>query len=481
MVVTAPAATIVYLRHTGAYWAIGPAVNEVTEMMQEVGSNGPLLIRYNSNPRNTPPDRLELDIGFFVADPPRVESPFEIEFLDSRQAVSLKTSAPPRANVGQIQFLHEWIEQHSLEESGPTFEIWALDMNPQGATISQSELQIPVTACSTPVLGYDSPMVRPSANSIAGRISNKTGAAKSERDMESHRIRAEESPVIHREREESGPRAPVVSSNNETSAVVERNSHSGLGRPANEPRPLAPFPGNITDPEEMRKIIEQAWANRWKLDSDSPREAERSSAFAPAFGNPTNPQGANSTISSKTKSQNAPEVEKPNEGASARLAESTSKRLGDPSTITISHLLDTENYTSLAERIVPEAKRIHPSLQIWLGQVVFRVSAVANGMRKNYQGQADELSVFAEKLKNRYREVSKDFNLDAADRDPGFELGSQIADRKAQVMRNLDRLMGKIGMKTTDSDAARIELTVILNSTSGVLKDGESAGEKKIH
>jgi len=130
----------------------------------------------------------------------------------------------------------------------------------------------------------------------------------------------------------------------------------------------------------------------------------------------------------------------------------------------IKDLLIASRFDHIAEQLVSTDRPMPPGIQVWFGQVVFRISAVAKGIEQTYPGGSPQATALSEALVKRYRQASASSKVDPlaqavvrvdARSDP------QSA-KKRQIVRDLDNLMGQVALKTVDPTMALNRLSELL-------------------
>lgn len=138
----------------------------------------------------------------------------------------------------------------------------------------------------------------------------------------------------------------------------------------------------------------------------------------------------------------------------------------------IPELVKEKKFDLIAEQLLPDAERIHPELQIWVGQVVFRIRALGKGARKVFPKEAAKLTRLTDPIAARYKAVSVNFAEDPLaeavvrvdnEGDPG-------ASGKEAVVRDLDRLLARVAVKSVDTDAALATLIEIVGRAQVIVR-----------
>ncbi len=138
----------------------------------------------------------------------------------------------------------------------------------------------------------------------------------------------------------------------------------------------------------------------------------------------------------------------------------------------ISELVAVEQFECIALQLMPDDRSIPVEHQVWFGQVVFRVRAVAKGIMYTGPSGGARASALADAITRRYREVSADFTLDPLDQVTVIThpQGNALANDKRAIMRSLDTLMARISLASVDAAGATQELVRILEDVQKLLK-----------
>lgn len=125
---------------------------------------------------------------------------------------------------------------------------------------------------------------------------------------------------------------------------------------------------------------------------------------------------------------------------------------------------------AVAEALLPKNKRVPESRQIWLGHIVFRVRALADGAKRIGADDATIIAAISAALSKRYDVVSDTFALDP--------LKSPVASGKARgtrgrreraIMQELDTLLGRVAFGLPPSTRISRELADILDRAKNLL------------
>ncbi len=133
-------------------------------------------------------------------------------------------------------------------------------------------------------------------------------------------------------------------------------------------------------------------------------------------------------------------------------------------TYLIKDLVDLSRFDRVAEQLIPMDHPMPVGMQVWLGQVVFRISAVAKGIEKTYPGGSPQATALSEAIVRRYRQASTSSKVD-----PLAQAVVRVDTRsdpqstqKRLIVRDLDNLLGQVALKTVDAKSALDRLCDLL-------------------
>ena len=130
----------------------------------------------------------------------------------------------------------------------------------------------------------------------------------------------------------------------------------------------------------------------------------------------------------------------------------------------IKDLIDSSRFDRLAEQLVPTDRPMPIGMQVWFGQVVFRISAVAKGIEQKYPGGSPEVTALSEAIVRRYRQASASSKVDPLAQ-AVVRVGPHLDPQSAQkrlIVRDLDNLLGQVAIKTVDAKSALDRLSDLL-------------------
>lgn len=125
---------------------------------------------------------------------------------------------------------------------------------------------------------------------------------------------------------------------------------------------------------------------------------------------------------------------------------------------------ETKQYKRISELLVPETPAMNTETQTWIGQVVFRISAISKGIQVVYPDHAGDITTFADTLTNRLGKVAPNAGEEAkkqsivrTDHRPDSVEGKRI-----QMVRDLDKLLSQVSTKTLSAAQVEGELRRVL-------------------
>ncbi len=148
----------------------------------------------------------------------------------------------------------------------------------------------------------------------------------------------------------------------------------------------------------------------------------------------------------------------------------------DNGTASMAALLEAGHVEAIVQRLMPTDQAIAPDLDLWLGQIVFRVSAAGKGLARTYPEDKGHVSSLAKAIKERYRKASTEQSgrvlSQVIVRVPRG--GSRSATQRQSVLRDMDRLLSRIAMKAVDANRARTDLAGLLERVKAVISANRS-------
>jgi effector-binding domain-containing protein len=156
----------------------------------------------------------------------------------------------------------------------------------------------------------------------------------------------------------------------------------------------------------------------------------------------------------------------------SRLVQSTFEPPASEPLRPIRELIAAERFDRLAQQLMPDNRSLPPLDQLWLGQLVFRIGAVARGIEQVHPGQERKVAELAEALKGRYKRVYAELRRAPLD-EVIVRVGNDDAAlgvRKRGIMSDVDRLLSRIALRTIDADSALDDVADMLERTQELLQ-----------
>ncbi len=137
----------------------------------------------------------------------------------------------------------------------------------------------------------------------------------------------------------------------------------------------------------------------------------------------------------------------------------------------VAELIASGQFDRIAQQLMPDGRVIPGSHQVWLGQVVFRIGAVAKGIKQVYPGEERVAGAMAGAIMRRYKKISAAFQLDPLDHATvRFDVRMDpLADQKRAVMRDVDTLLARIAFHSVGAEAAVEELAEIVQRVQDLM------------
>lgn len=148
----------------------------------------------------------------------------------------------------------------------------------------------------------------------------------------------------------------------------------------------------------------------------------------------------------------------------------TTPALTNTETRTIREMTVDGDAGAVAEALLPKNRRVPESRQVWLGHIVFRVRALADGAKRIGADDATVIAAISTALSKRYDVVSDTFAMDP--------LKSPVASGRARgtrgrreraIMQELDTLLGRVAFGLPPSARISRELADILDRAKNLL------------
>lgn len=142
-------------------------------------------------------------------------------------------------------------------------------------------------------------------------------------------------------------------------------------------------------------------------------------------------------------------------------------------TMTITELIDSEYYDQVARRIMPHPDAIEPGQEIWFGQLIFKMKAIARGIKKLYPGKGVTVTRLVNALSSRYEIQSAHFENNplnqAVFRVNGYN--DAFAKTRREMMRHMDSMLGRLAVKRLTADEVTEELIDIVDRLYDLMRD----------
>ena len=341
---------VVYLEHTGPYWAVGPVLTRVRERMLADRESGPMFVTFTDGPANSAAGNARTTVGYFSEGNEEPPAPFSTATREPQVVASMLVQGrrvrPPR----YTKTLQECLEAEGYVVAGPITEIL-----PVGATGAA-----------------DAPGVK-----IEAAVRAVHGAGLAQRGRAA----------------DSGRHVPTQRSD----ATTERIDSD-----------LTPVSAS-----------EMALVN---VTSAAPPE---------------------------------PEV-----------------KASVPDDEPLAALFERGQYVAIAGRLMPEDRRFPQALQLWFGQVVFRIRAIDKGLEQVYQKKHLRISALSDAIADRYDKMSIGFGFDPLV-NPVADVESRgvgLSAEKRIIMNDLDKILGGISVRRIDGEAAAGELIGVVQRVESLVR-----------
>jgi len=163
------------------------------------------------------------------------------------------------------------------------------------------------------------------------------------------------------------------------------------------------------------------------------------------------------------------------EPAAPRAAEPVAARPAgsvDEGSKTIAELLKLGQVDAIARRLMLEGVPIPSDADLWLGQIVFRISAAAKGIERTFPGEGSDVAALAAAIKERYRQASSGGSGKALEQVVVRvdSLAGPTAQQRRAVLQDLDRLLARIAARAVDAEGAEAAIAAGLEEVAAMLK-----------
>ncbi len=143
--------------------------------------------------------------------------------------------------------------------------------------------------------------------------------------------------------------------------------------------------------------------------------------------------------------------------------------------VPVKDLIAARRFDLIAEQLLPGPDAIPQTLQLWLGQLVFRIGAAAKGIKQIYPSDSREVTELGDAVTRRYKSVSAGFRLDPLAQavvrvDPQTD---PLAAEKRAIMRAIDTLLGGIAHRSVDVEETMRQLADIVQRTQDLLRSAQ--------
>jgi len=148
----------------------------------------------------------------------------------------------------------------------------------------------------------------------------------------------------------------------------------------------------------------------------------------------------------------------------------------DDGSKTIVELLEEGHVDAIARRLMPDGVPIPNDADLWLGQIVFRVSAAANGIERTFPGEEGNVAALAADIKERYRQASTERAGRALEQVVVRvdSLAGRTSQQRRTILQDLDRLLARIAVRAVDADGALAALAAQLENVAATLKSARA-------
>lgn len=429
------AAKVVYIIHVGPYWTVGPRFAELREYMLAHGQPGPIYARYLDGPGGVPAKSLRTEVGFFLQGYHDPEPPFEISERSSELVATMFVDRPYATVSRHYAVMSRWAAGHDYAPTGPVTEIYALPDDPDSGA-RPTEVQMAIVKVEPPI---EPPVVL-----------------------------AEEPIVIPQKVEvPDTPSLAEVLVENEPSSAEEA---LGLATEEGAHVAVVEAPAATTQMLAVEAVVAEK--------EHRPYAASNHDYYAPVHSAPPVRSGpsvvdhpAVNPAMLKIPAKEPPPIEQP----AIELPAEPKVQQSFPPLVPIEVLVQRHQYDLVAEQLLPDDRVLAPQLEVWLGQVMYRVTAITGALeRRGKEGENAELIALGNAIDRRYREVSKGFHADPLSQ-PTWRLDQRSdpqGEEKKSILRALELMMGRLAVGGLDPSSNLGEVVKILQRVHDVIQGG---------
>jgi effector-binding domain-containing protein len=150
--------------------------------------------------------------------------------------------------------------------------------------------------------------------------------------------------------------------------------------------------------------------------------------------------------------------------------------------VSVQELIAARQFERVAEQLLPGPDGIPQRLQLWLGQLVFRIGAAAKGIERMYPSEGREVIELADAITRRYKSVSVGFELDPlAQAVVRVDWSDDRQETEEQaVMQAMDALLGRIALKSVDLEETMAQLSDVVQRAQDRLRSSQAEAQDAI-
>lgn len=141
--------------------------------------------------------------------------------------------------------------------------------------------------------------------------------------------------------------------------------------------------------------------------------------------------------------------------------------------MTITELIESDQFDRIAELIMPRPDSIPSNQEIWFGQTIFRLKAVARGIERMYPGEGGTVIRLVNALSSRYEIIATRFERNPLDQ-AVVRMGSlhdPSAQSRRKLMRQMDSLLGQLAVKRLNAEELQEEIFDVIDRLYDIMRD----------
>lgn len=134
---------VVFLRHVGPYWTVGPVLARVADYMRAHHQSGPMFVKYLHDSGRPAAWSRRSEVGFVVTGDLHPEPPFERSGRGSEWVAYMTVEGQAATPRQHHEAIRAWMREHGYEAVGPVIEFYHAAPQGNASGTRRTEIQIP--------------------------------------------------------------------------------------------------------------------------------------------------------------------------------------------------------------------------------------------------------------------------------------------------------------------------------------------------